>query len=181
MNWLDIVLGVIIFLFIIRGIIKGLFREGFGLAGVLIGLILAINRYPQLGQVIHNQFSLVSVKIANIVAFVIIFGGIAILCSIAGVLLHTVLYQNSLSRGIEEGGGFILGLMEGVLVCSIILLLISVSPFSDKFDKWSKGSTLKPYLLRVGPFVYDNIVSLTPGEAKKFMEKLDPSKLRDLQ
>lgn len=180
MNWLDIVLGIVILMFVIRGILKGLFREGFGLAGILLGLILAINRYPQLGAVIHSEFTFISTKVAHVMSFAIIFGGIAISSSIAGILVHDMFYRHTLSRGIEEGGGFILGLIEGALVCSIVLILISVSPLSPRLENWSKGSTLVPYLLRVGPFVYDNITSLTPGEAKKFMEKLDPSELQHL-
>jgi len=79
MNWLDIVLGVVILLFVIRGVLKGLFREGVGLAGVLVGLILAVNRYQELGRVIQGELNFFSLKVANIIAFVIIFGGIAIL------------------------------------------------------------------------------------------------------
>jgi len=178
MNWLDVVLSGVILLFVIRGVLKGLFREGVGLAGVLVGLILAVNRYQELGRMIQGELNFFSLKVANMIAFVIIFGGIAILGAIAGVVIHNILSHYSLTRGVEEGGGFILGLIEGALICSIILVLISVSPFSGKFSAWSKGSILKPYLLRVGPFVYDGIVSLVPGEAKKFIEKLDPSNLQ---
>lgn len=178
MNWLDGVLGGIILLFAIRGILKGLFREGVGLIGILVGFVVAVNRYQKLGQVIQGELSFLSLKVAHIAAFVIIFLGIAILGAIAGVVIHNILFRYSLSRGIEEGGGFILGLIEGALVCSIILVLISVSPFSDKLSTWSEGSILEPYLLRMGPFIYDNVVSVVPGEAKKFMEKLDPFNLK---
>jgi len=173
MNWIDIVLGVIVLLFIIRGILKGLFKEGFGLAGVIVGLIVGINRYQQLGMVIHNQLTFLSSKMCNIIAFIIIFGGIAILGTVAGILLHNISLRYPTIRGVKEGGGLILGFLEGILICSIILILLSISPFSIKLNKWSEGSILKPYLMRVGPFIYDNIVLLTPGKAKKFMEKLN--------
>ncbi len=180
MNWLDIIAGFVILLFVIRGIIRGLFREGIGLICLIVGFIVAVNRYQQLGKVIQEEVGLLSLKISNIVAFVVIFVGIAIIGAIAGVLIHNLLYRYPVTRGLEEGGGFILGLIEGALICSVILLLISVSPFADKFETFSEGSILKPYLLKVGPFVYDSIASITPGKTKKFIEKLDPANLSQL-
>lgn len=177
-KWIDIVLGAIILFFVIRGVLKGLVKEGAGLAGVLVGLIIGINRYQQLGGAIYREFEFLPVKVCNIIAFAVMFGGIAILGTIAGILVHNILSRYSPIRGVEGGGGFILGLLEGALICSVILILLSISPFSVKFDRWTEGSILKPYVLRVGPFVYDSIVSLTPGKAKKFMEKLDPSEFR---
>jgi len=179
MNWIDIVLGAVVLLFVIRGVLKGLIREGTGVGGVLLGLIVGINRYQQLGEVIYTEFGVLSPKVCYIVAFIIIFGGIAILGTIAGILIHNILSRHSAIRGLEEGGGFVLGLLEGALVCSIILILLSLSPFSTKFEQWSKDSILKPYLLKAGPFIYDSIASLTPGKAKKFIEKLDPFKIKD--
>lgn len=174
---MDISLGIIILLFVIRGALKGLFKEGIGLAGVFLGLIVGINRYQQLGQALHQEFEVLPVKACNIVAFAVIFVGIAILGAIAGIIAHNLMSKHPTVRGVEEGGGFVLGLIEGAIVCSVILIMLSISPFSATFERWSKGSVLKPYLVRVGPFVYDSFVSLTPGRAKKFMEKIDPSEL----
>jgi len=173
MNWIDIILGAIILVFVIRGVLKGLLREGAGLIGVIAGLIIGVTYHQQLGEAIYGEFGFLSGKICNIISFIIIFGGIAILGAAAGILIHNLMSRNSYARGLEEGGGFILGLLEGALVCSVILILLNASPFSVRFNRWSKGSILKPYLLKVGPFVYDTIVSLTPGKAKKFMENLD--------
>jgi len=179
MSWIDVGLGAIILVFVIRGVLRGLIREGAGLAGILIGLVLGVNRYEELGKVIHTEFNSLPLKICNIASFIIIFGGVSILGAIAGIVLHDIFSRNSVARGLEEGGGFMLGLLEGAIVCSIILILLNLSPFSTKVNRWSENSLLKPYLLKVGPFVYDSIVSLTPGKAKNFMEKLDPLKLKN--
>ncbi|MBC7189673.1 CvpA family protein [Candidatus Aerophobetes bacterium] len=179
MNWVDIVFGAIILIFVIRGALRGLIREGAGLAGILIGFILGINRYQELGIVLYREIGFLSQNLCNIIAFIIIFIGIALIGAIVGILLHDLTSRRSIIRGLEEGGGFVLGLIEGVLVCSIIVVLLSALPFSDKFDRWSKNSFLKPYLLKAGPSIYDTFVSLTSGKAKKFMEKIDPFKLED--
>ncbi len=171
MNWLDIILIIIIAAFVIRGVIRGLFKEAFGVGGIILGIILAINQYENLGRAIQENFLFLSSKVANLIAFALIFVGIALIGGILGVVLHSLL-KRSFTRGVEGGGGFLLGLAEGALVCSIILILINVSPLGTKFNRWTDKSTLTPYLMKVGPSVYDGLISVTPGKAKKFMEKL---------
>jgi len=175
LNWLDVIVILVVIFFTIRGVLKGLFREAFGLAGILLGIIVAINRYEAVGQVIARELeklSTLSPKVVNLISFSIIFIGIALLCSLAGVLLHKVA-KYSFIRSLDQAGGFLLGLFEGSLICSIALILLSVSPLADRSSGWMKNSFFSPYLLKEGPAVYDSLLSIVPGKAKKFMEKLD--------
>jgi len=174
MNWLDVIILGIIILFIIRGWKKGLFQEIFTLGGIIGGIIVALNKYETLGKVISNELDFISLKMGKIISFTFIFIGIALFCTIAGALIHKW-SQHSLAKGLDRGGGLLLGLFEGSIICSLILVFlinINVSPFSEKLSKWTEKSTLSPYLMEGGPFIYDKIVSLVPGETKKFMEKL---------
>jgi membrane protein required for colicin V production len=171
MNWLDLICLVILVLFVIRGAIKGLFKEAFGLIGIFLGLIIAINRYEMLGEFIGGEFENIPPKIANLVAFALIFVSVALIFGLAGIILHKMA-KFSLVRGVDRTGGFLLGVGEGILICSVILILLSISPLSEKMSKWTQGSTFAPYLTKVGPFVYDSVISITPGKAKKFMQKL---------
>jgi len=175
LNWLDVAIIILVVLFMIRGAIKGLFREAFGLGGVFIGVIVAINRYEAVGEVLSqelNKFGTFSPKVVNLISFAIIFIGIALLCSLAGVILHKA-SKYSLVKGLDQGGGLLLGLFEGSLICSIILILLSISPLSEKAGEWMKSSLLSPYLIKETPVVYDRLISLVPGKARKFMEKLN--------
>lgn len=174
MNWLDVVIGGIIILFIIRGWKKGLFQEIFTLGGVIGGIIVAINKYETIGAVISSELDFISPKMGKIVSFTFVFIGIALFCTIAGALIHK--WSNrSLTKGLDRGGGLLLGLFEGSIICSLILVFlinINVSFFSEKLNKWTEKSTLSPYLMKEGPFIYDKMVSLVPGETKKFIEEL---------
>jgi len=175
LNWLDFVIIILVLLFMIRGAIKGLFREAFGLGGVFLGIIVAINRYEAMGKVLmreFNKFETLSPRVINLISFIIIFIGIALLCSLVGVILHKA-SKYSLVKGLDQGGGFLLGLFEGTLICSIILILLSVSPLSEKASEWMNSSLFSPYLIKEGPAVYDRVVSIVPGKARKFMEKLN--------
>ncbi|MEA3485414.1 MAG: CvpA family protein [Candidatus Aerophobetes bacterium] len=175
LNWLDIVIIMLVVLFMIRGAMKGLFREAFGLGGVFLGIIIAINRYEGVAEVLMREFnksSTISPTMTNIISFIIIFIGIALLCSLIGVTLHKA-SKYSLVKGLDQGGGFLLGLFEGSLICSLILILLSISPLSEKASEWTGNSLFSPYLIKGAPVVYDRVVSIVPGKAKKFMEKLN--------
>lgn len=174
MNWLDIIILAIIILFIIRGWKKGLFQEIFTLGGIIGGIIVAINKYETVGQVISDELDFISLKEGEIISFTFIFIGIALFCTIAGTLIHRW-SNHSLARGLDRGGGLLLGLFEGSIICSLILIFlinIKVSPFSEKLSGWTEKSTLSLYLMKEGPFIYDKLVSLVPGETRKFTEKL---------
>jgi len=175
MNWLDVIWLIIIIFFLIRGVMKGLFREIFGLLGIFIGLIVAVNYSEEVGNIIRGEITSLSPQIAKLIIFAIIFVGIALIGGLIGLIFHGM-SKYSPVKGIDRGGGLILGLLEGGVVCSIILIFLTISPLAENINRWKKDSTMSPYLMKIGPFVYDSMVSIVPGEAKKFMEKIDEFK-----
>lgn len=175
MNWLDVVWLIVIVFFLIRGAMKGLFREIFGLLGVFVGLIVAVNYSQGVGNIIRGEITSLSPQIAKGISFAIIFVGIALIGGLIGLVFHGM-SKSSPVKGIDRGGGLILGLLEGGVVCSVILIFLTISPLAENADRWKKDSTISPYLMKIGPFVYDSIASIVPGEAKKFMEKIDEFK-----
>ena len=172
MNWLDVVWLIVIVFFLIRGATKGLFREIFGLLGVFVGLIVAVNYGEEVGNIIRREIITLSPQISRGISFAIIFMGIALIGGLIGLVFHRM-SRDAPVKGIDRGGGLILGLLEGGVVCSVILIFLTISPLAEKADRWKKNSTASPYLMKIGPFVYDSIASIVPGEAKKFMEKID--------
>ena len=175
MNWLDVVWLIVIVFFLIRGAMRGLFREIFGLLGILVGLIVAVNYSEEVGNVIRGEITRLSPQVAKLISFAIIFVGIALIGGLMGLVFHGM-SKYSLVKGIDRGGGLILGLLEGGLVCSVILVFLTIFPLAENIDRWKKDSTISPYLMKIGPFVYDSMASIVPGEAKKFMEKIDEFK-----
>lgn len=175
MNWLDVVWLIIIIFFVIRGAIKGLFREIFALLGIFVGLIVAVNYSQEVGNIIGGEIASISPQIAKLISFAIIFVGIALTGGLIGLVFHRM-SKYSLVKGVDRGGGIILGLVEGGVLCSVILIFLTISPLAENIDRWKKDSTISPYLMKVGPFIYDSIISVVPGEAKKFMEKIDEFK-----
>jgi len=163
MNWLDVVWLIIIVFFLVRGAMKGLFREIFGLLGVFVGLIVAVNYSQEVGNIIRGEITRLSPQIAKGISFAIIFVGIALIGGLIGLVFHGM-SRHAPVKGIDRGGGLILGLLEGGAVCSVILIFLTISPLAENADRWKKDSTISPYLMKIGPFVYDSIASIVPGQ-----------------
>ena len=172
MNWLDVVWLIVIAFFLIRGAMKGLLREIFGLLGVFVGLIVAVNYSGEVGNIIRGEITSLSPQVAKGISFAIIFIGIALIGGLIGLFFHRM-SKHSLVKGIDRGGGLILGVLEGGVICSVILIFLTISPLAKKADGWKEDSTMSPYLMEVGSFIYDSITSIVPGEAKELMEKIE--------
>ena len=171
MNWLDAVVGVALGLFVLRGVSRGLFREVAALGGVFAGLVVAINRYGLLGRSIYRELPVLSPTVAAVIAFMVIFIGIAIVGALIGLATQSLV--RSIGGRIVDGvGGAVVGLVEGALVCGVVLLVITVSPILEQADGVVNGSFLGPRLMKAGPVVYDTVVRVTPGKARSFMERL---------
>lgn len=175
MNWLDLLLLGILIIAVIRGIVKGLFREAFGVGGVLAGAIISINRFKPLGEALHDNIPSLPLKLAYFLSFILILVVIAFIFTFIGILLHKT-SRHSFTQGIDRGGGFILGFIEGAFIGSAILIGFTLSPFSARAEKWMEESTLSPHLIKVAPWVYDQFSLLFPGEKQKFLEKLEKLK-----
>src|SRR5215510_8771173 len=86
-NWIDLILLVVLFLFGLRGYFKGLFRETFSLGGLVIGFMVAV-RYDEAVAAWAGFYWNVSSIFLKGVAFVVIFFVVYFIFAVAGWLLH---------------------------------------------------------------------------------------------
>ena len=137
---LDGALALILFLFVVRGLLRGLVKELAGLVGVLLGCFVAARFYPLALPYItpHVGDPLYQTLLA--------YGGI-----FAGVLVVVAIFAFSLEKFMELTFtawlnhllGGVSGAAKGVLLCAIVLTLfqhfLPDSPFL-------KQSMLLPYI-----------------------------------
>src|SRR5262245_65864429 len=88
-NWIDLILLVVLFLFGLRGYFKGLFRETFSLGGLIIGFMIAV-RYDEAVAAWAGFYWNVSSIFLKGVAFVLIFFFVFFIFAVSGWLLHRV-------------------------------------------------------------------------------------------
>ncbi|MGC2198020.1 MAG: CvpA family protein [Terriglobales bacterium] len=143
---------------------EGFFHQAFGIAGLVVGYLLAAWQYHRLA----DRFAphLKSPWLGDIAAFVIIFIAVVIVAGIAGRIVRWAMKEAGLSLFDRLLGG-LLGVLKGALFVSIILMgMTAFTPTS----KLLEGSELAPYFLVVGRAA----IWVAPSQLRaKFYEGLD--------
>jgi membrane protein required for colicin V production len=156
------ILGVIV-LSVVMAIAEGFFHQAFGLAGLVVGYLLAAWQYRRLAEWFSPQLK--SPWLAEIAAFVTIFLAVVIVAGIAGRITRWVMKEAGLSLFDRVLGG-LLGLLKGTLFIAVILMgMTAFTPTS----KLLEGSQLASYFLVVGRAA----IWLAPSQLRgKFYEGL---------
>ncbi len=119
MNWLDIVIAVILVISIIGGLMAGIIKILFTVAGLIIGVVLAGHFSGSLADkltFIHDS------QTANIVAFIFIMIIIMIIAAILAFVVKKIA-SAVLLGWVNRLGGAILGLVLGMIFMGAILII----------------------------------------------------------
>lgn len=159
-NWLDIVLLVIIVVSFILGLVKGLLRMIIGIAAAVAGLVIAAIYYRPFSHVFSRLFA--TEVWAQLVAFVVIFIAVLLVGALISFLLSKVV--KGPLRSIDRLLGGALGLVEGILICGVLVIAQLAFPV-DKGALMRSGMAPYCYWLTKG------MVQVIPKELKeKFKE-----------
>ncbi|WP_025209469.1 CvpA family protein [Hippea sp. KM1] len=126
MNVVDIALGLFLLVLAIRGLIRGLIREVFGLAA-LVGGVLAAHMFGRgVGSYIEHTF-----PVAPVVAYGFAFFSIFLIVYL--VLIFVGFILSSMAKKIELGGldmffGFIFGAFKGLLMIAVVAFVLNAFP-----------------------------------------------------
>ncbi len=174
LNWVDALLAAIVAINCLLGIRRGIFRELFNLAGIILGLIAGFRLYEALGWNIEGWLD-ARPAVANLAAFVVIFCVIAFGASWLGYFLHKgakKLFVGWFDR--LAGGAF--GFARGVVFASVTALVFALFPFFPKLETDLSTSLLGPHVVKVAPAIYGAVMEKVRG---KGYEGLDIKKLID--
>lgn len=140
MNFLDIIFLILWLFFTIRGISKGLVKEVFSLAGVVIGFVGA---YVYLDSVM--AFLGASGTVLKIIVFILLFAVIYFVVVIVGAIFSKILKLIFLGF-LDRLLGLVFGFLEGFAISAIIVYLLTLFP---KGMDWVQASTLGPFILKI--------------------------------
>lgn len=173
MNIIDIAIILILIMFGIVGLKKGIIKQGVSLIGIIVVFIIAFIFKEHIGNILCKYLpffsyggslkGIVSINILvyQLIAFLLIF---SLLLSIYNIVLKL---SGGLQRLVNmtiillipsKIGGFLLGLIEGYLYMYTILILVMI-PLKDSFLFTS--STLPNKIIYETPIVSKQTASLT--------------------
>jgi membrane protein required for colicin V production len=158
----DWVICAIVLLNVVAAAMQGFFSEALGMAGLVVGYIVAAWRYRSVAE----WLDLKNPWLAEILGFLIIFFAIVILFGIAARIARWVMKESGL-RPLDRFLGALLGLLKGGLMVAVILMGMTAFEPTSKF---LADSQLAPYFLVVGRAA----IWLAPSELRaRFDQGLD--------
>lgn len=164
MTGVDWLILAVLVLAVVKAAINGFFHEAFGIAGLVVGYLVAAWQY----QRVAAWFSpyLKSPWLAELLGYFIIFAVVMVLAALAGKLARWFVKEVGLSFFDRVLGG-VVGLVSGSLIVSV--LLVSMTAFAPT-SKWLADSALAPYFQVVGRAV----IWVAPAELRaRFYQGLD--------
>lgn len=170
MSWIDVVIGLIFLFFIITAFQAGFIREVIGITSTIAGLILAGLFYDNIADTILSAID--NDATANVIGFLIIFGGITIAGQLLAMLIHPAVVIMQL--GIADqmlGGAF--GAAKALIIVWGLLILMVTYPRYD-MDERIDDSEFAKALLEVSDPILQVLPSEFESSVKAFNAGEDP-------
>lgn len=153
LNYLDIIIVVLMFVFGVAGWRKGIIIEAATLLGLGLGLYGAFHFSDYTAQELVHYVE-INPKYLGVISFIVTFLVVAILVNLLGRMLSKVVKNLNLGF-IDKLGGFLVGLAKGLLLCSLLVMLLNVFNLRGIVkDDAKKASVLYPWVEQTVPYVY---------------------------
>jgi membrane protein required for colicin V production len=162
MNATDVIIGVILILGLISGIARGFVRGLFGLAGLVLGVMIAAGNYEHAARTVLAFMP--DERLRTILAFVAILLIVLVLFSLLGRLLSKAVHLAELGW-MDRLAGAVLGLVTASILSGMLLILTVVGGVHG--ERFLVDSVLAPKVLAVT----DAVVSIFPGVAQGRIEQ----------
>ena len=153
MNYLDIIIAIVLLLFGLKGLRKGLIIEVVTLVAFGVGIYGAMH-FSDFTAAHMQDFMEIDPKYLNTIAFVLTFIILVVLVNLIGRLISKAI--KSLNLGFfDKLGGFLFGIIKGVLLCSVLLMVLNNFQLLGVLKPEVKEkSKLYPYIEQTVPYVY---------------------------
>ena len=177
MNYLDIIIAIVLFLFGFKGFRKGLIIEVVTLLAFAVGIYGAMH-FSEFTAEHLQDFVEINPKYLNTVAFVLTFILFVKVVNLIGKALTKLLDAMELGF-LNKLFGFVFGVAKGVLLCSILVMVLNnfqlIGVVKPEVREQSK---LYPYIEETVPYVYrgfdlvrDYAKEVLPEDGEKLQEK----------
>lgn len=172
MNILDIIIGVILLLFALAGLRKGLIIEAFYLASIIIGIYGAMFFSDAMSDWLSEVINVAPEYLA-LVAFIITFIIFLIIIRFLGRMISGLIEAIHLGF-IDKIGGFVFGLIKGALLLSILIMTLNIFNIGELVDKDTrKNSALYTHVENIANTLYKNHELIEESMERSFDKGLD--------
>jgi membrane protein required for colicin V production len=172
MNFFDIILIIILSIFILKGLFRGIIIEGMTLAGLVVAYIIALREMSSVASLISKNVNLPSL-FSSPLGFILIFLTVFIFFRVIAEFLRRFIRKTPIVW-IDRSGGMLFGLVKGAFIASLLTIVISFVPLKKSMQIEKQNSVLFEPIRSVAPKVFDLIKKGFPN-AKTFSEEVNES------
>jgi membrane protein required for colicin V production len=168
MNWIDFFILFVLFLALINGYRRGIFKEISTFLGLIVGVIFAVSNADWLAMQLEGKLN-ISPSILYVASFILVLAASLILLRILGRYFYKMVKITPLKVS-DKVGGSVFGVIKGLVLLSLLFLLfIFPTPFRA-FDGAIESSALAKPIRGLVPLVYNNTTYLHPGSGEFLAE-----------
>ena len=138
MNLFDIIILVVLILFALKGVVRGLVNETFSLTGLILGGWVAYRFYPVLSVPIRTTLHLPA-HVSAFLAFMLLLLVTGIVAHIVGNILTAALKLVMLGS-INRLGGILIGAAEGALLLCMLFSTATAGFMPDALKRKVRAS-----------------------------------------
>lgn len=154
MGLVDILILVILGVFLLKGILRGLLREVCTLLGLLCGGLLAFYLHVPLSQWALETFGWPS-QLCVTLSFLLVFLLTVMIFGALGYLLNRFVTL-TLMTGVNRILGAVFGLAQGVVLLSLILFALSAADLPGDMGQQLQQAELAPPFSRLGQTIFSS-------------------------
>jgi len=126
----DFVCLVLLLIFTIRCAIRGFITEIMSMASFVLGLLAALFFFKKGGEIIQERFMPNLKTLADVIAFILLFVLVFAIVKFLESILKEIVEGIKLGKA-DRYLGVLFGLLEGFIVVSLVIFLISIQPLFD--------------------------------------------------
>ena len=153
MNYLDIIIAIVLLLFALKGLRRGIIIEVVTLLAFGIGIYGAMHFSDFTAEHLQEVME-IDLKYLNTIAFVLTFILLVVIVNLIGRGVSKLV--KTLNLGFwDRLGGFLFGAAKGVLLCSLLVLVLNnLQLLGVVKEEVKKESKLYPYVEMTVPYLY---------------------------
>jgi len=160
MNWIDFFILFVLFLALLNGYRRGIFKEISTFIGLVLAVVFAVSNADWLSMRLEGKINM-SPSVLYVFSFIVVFALFMFLLKIVGRYFYRLVKINPMKVGNKIGGG-IFGIIKGSVALSLLFLLfIFPTPFKN-FDSAIAESSLAKPIRNFVPVIYDKTPFLHP-------------------
>jgi len=150
-RFIDLFFLILCLRIIYISILKGLVCEGFKVAGLLVGSLLAFQYYPFLtGKITNLRILSLNTNYISFICFLAILLGVGIVFSLLRLVVTILLKDREISVA-ERRLLFFIGGFRAAFLASVIIFLLHLSPLNSQY--FSKGMSHGAFK-KIAPKIY---------------------------